>query len=456
MFTSFSTALSALNAHTTAIDAVGNNLANLNTTGFKTSVAVFHDLVTQSMGAGLGETQAGFGVGRPTILRQFSQGVVQSSTGPLDVAIQGEGFLVVKNDAGATLYTRGGHLLPDKEGALQTTTGEKVQGWMATAGGIDTTVPVVDIVVPVGTLKAPTATQTFSMDLNLNANNTTLTNPPSGGATPGANWTNPAAWDSPNFSQSIEVFDSLGVAHVVKIDLYKSAGPTTNAGPPVTPLTSGTWDYVITVAGEALTAPAAGLAGGGQLQFDPAGKLSAQFDSAGAQLALTAAPTINIAAPTTGASAMNLSWNLVDTGSVPRLTQLSEPSAVSARAQDGAPAAQLLSVGVVDGGKVYAQYSDGEQKFVAQLAMAGIRNPESLVAVGNSNYQLSAESALPAIGLPGTGGRGDVVGSAIENSTVDIAREFTNLIVYQRAFQANTRVVTALDELSQETINLKR
>src|ERR1041385_3658582 len=118
MFTSFSTALSALSAHATAIDVIGNNLANLNTPGFKTNVVSFHDLVTQSLGAGLGETQVGFGVGRPVTIRQFSQGAIQSSSGPLDAAIQGDGFLMVRDRSRALLYTRGGALQVDKAGNL--------------------------------------------------------------------------------------------------------------------------------------------------------------------------------------------------------------------------------------------------------------------------------------------------------------------------------------------------
>ncbi|MBX7133916.1 MAG: flagellar hook basal-body protein [Fimbriimonadaceae bacterium] len=119
MFTSFSTALSALGAHATAVDVVGNNLANLNTPGFKASVVAFSDLVTQSLGAGLGETQVGFGVARPTTIRQFSQGAIQASSGPLDVAIQGDGFLVVRDPvSNSVLYTRGGNLQVNKAGQL--------------------------------------------------------------------------------------------------------------------------------------------------------------------------------------------------------------------------------------------------------------------------------------------------------------------------------------------------
>jgi flagellar hook protein FlgE len=166
-------------------------------------------------------------------------------------------------------------------------------------------------------------------------------------------------------------------------------------------------------------------------------------------------PALAVTGLTDGAADMTLTWQLYN-GPSPRITQFSQPSAVSANAQDGSPAAQLVRVGLDDGGKILALYSDGQQIMVGQLSMAAIRNPESLVAVGNNNYQLSARTALPAIGIPGTGGRGSILGGAVEFSTVDIAREFTNLIVLQRGYQANTRVVTTVDELSQETINLKR
>src|SRR5947208_11212394 len=138
MITSFSTALSALAAHSTAIDVTGNNLANLNTPGFKESIISFHDLVTQSLGAGLGETQVGFGVGTPVTLRQFSQGAIQSTGGPLDAAIQGDGFFVVKGSQNNTMYTRGGNFRVDTDGNLRTATDELVQGWTAVGGVLNT------------------------------------------------------------------------------------------------------------------------------------------------------------------------------------------------------------------------------------------------------------------------------------------------------------------------------
>ena len=415
MFTSFSTALSALSAHSTAIDVVGNNLANLNTAGFKTSVVSFHDLVTQSLGAGLGETQVGFGVGRPTTLREFSQGALQTTSGPLDAAIQGDGFFVIQASNGTTQYTRGGNLVVDRDGNLVTATGEKVQGWTAGANGVlDTNTPIGNITVPVGTVKAPIPTQSFSFDLNLNA--TATAGPP------------PDA-----FSSSIEVFDSLGASHVVSVKFTKNA-------------TAGQWDYSISVPDADVKNPPFTPATG-SVTFDANGKLTTPAPT-------DPPPQLQLQGLANGAADMTINWNLFN-GQASRLSQYAQPSAVSAVAQDGSPAAQLVRVGLADGGNILAQYSNGQQTIVGQLAMATVRNPESLIAVGNSNYQLSARTALPAVGVPGTGGRGSVIGGAVEASTVDIAQQFTNLIVFQRGYEANAKVITTVDQLSQVTINLK-
>lgn len=416
LFTSFSTALSALGAHTTAIDVVGNNLANLNTPGYKASVVAFSDLVTQSLGAGLGETQVGFGVARPTTIRQFSQGAIQASAGPLDVAIQGDGFLVVRDSlTNSVLYTRGGNLQVNRDGQLVTATGFRVQGWNEINGVLDTTQPPTDVNVPVGSLRSPVATSAMSFDLNLDAMGVAVPTPTT-------------------FSTSIEVFDSLGGSHIVSVQLQKSA-------------TQGQWNYSMQFPNAALTtppfAPVTGI-----ITFDAMGKMTAP-PVAGPM------PTMAVPGLLNGAANMNITWNLYN-GTTPRVTQYSQPSAVSANAQDGFAAAQLVKVGIGDGGRVLAQYSNGQQVAVGQLSMASIRNPESMLAVGNNNFQLSARSALPAVGVPGTGGRGEIMGGAVEFSTVDIAKEFTNLIVLQRGYQANARVVTAVDEISQDTINLKR
>ncbi len=414
MFTSFSTALSALSAHSTAVDVVGNNLANLNTPGFKASVVSFYDLVTQSLGAGLGETQVGFGVARPITLRQFSQGAIQSSAGPLDAAIEGDGFLVLRSKANATIYGRGGNLQVDRNGSLLTATGERVQGWASQTGVINTNFPVGDITVPVGSLRPATSTSQITFDMNLNARATV--GPP-----------------ADTFSSSMETYDSLGVSHIVTIQLTKTANP-------------GEWSYAYSVPDADVSTPVAPVTG--TVTFGPNGVLTNPP-------ATGPFPTLSITGLNSGAAPMDVTWNMFN-GNTPRLTQFAQPSAMSALGQNGSPAAVLVRVGLGNGGVMLAQYSNGEHVVVGQLAMASIRNPESLISVGNNSYQLSARSATPAVGTPGTGGRGTIIGGAVENSTVDIAKEFTNLIVLQRGYQANTRVITTVDEMSQETINLKR
>ena len=419
MFTSFSTALSALSATSTAIDVVGNNLANMNTDGFKTSTVSFHDLVTQSLGAGLGSTQVGFGVGAPVTLREFTQGATQTTNGPLDAAISGDGFFVVKDPNGSIEYTRGGNLQLDQAGDLETATGEKLQGWMVGSDGtVVSNGPISNITVPTGTVKPPRQTSQFSFDINLDAD-ATAGPPPT------------------TFSTSIQIYDSLGTAHTLTTTFTATATP-------------GQWNYSVSVPDGDLTAPFTPVTG--TLQFDSTGRLTAPAST-------DPAPQISItgfadgASDMTGATALN--WQLFN-GAAGRITQFAQPSETSALAQDGAAAAQLTHVGIANGGFIVATYSDGEQQEVGQLALATVRNPDSLIAVGDNNFQLSALSALPAVGVPGTGGRGQVLGGAVESSTVDMATEFTNLIVFQRAYEASAKVITTVDQLSQTTINLKQ
>ena len=217
MFTSFSTALSALAADSTAIDVVGNNLANLNTVGYKTSVVSFHDLVTQSMGANLGDTQVGFGVGTPLTERQFTQGAIQTTGGTLDAAIQGLGFFVVQGANNTTEYTRAGNFQVDQSGNLTTATGELVQGWTQLVNGqLNTNAAPGNITIPTGTVQPPTPTGNISFDLNLNA-----------AAVNGA--------ATATFATSVTVYDSLGNSHIVTATFTKD------------PTTPNQWGYSVAV-----------------------------------------------------------------------------------------------------------------------------------------------------------------------------------------------------------------
>jgi flagellar hook protein FlgE len=198
------------------------------------------------------------------------------------------------------------------------------------------------------------------------------------------------------------------------------------------------------------------------ITFNPDGSLATIDATSVSPVLPDPPPTINIeidpvesgATPFTGAAAIKL--NFFSPTNTPLVTQFAQPTAVAGIVQDGQPAAQLSRVAVGNGGTLVAQYSDGTEGIIGQIAMASIGNPDTLIAVGNNAYRVSSGTAEPTIGVAGSGGRGSIVGGAIEGSTADMAREFTNLIVYQRGYQANARVITTADELSAETINLKR
>jgi flagellar hook protein FlgE len=436
MFTAFSIALSALKAESTAIDVVGNNLANLNTTGFKASDVQFHDLISQTIGALSQSNQVGMGIGQINAVRQFSQGAVQVTGGASDAAIQGNGFFVVKDASNNSLYTRDGSFQVDATGNLITGTGEKVQGWSAVNGVLNPNGAVGNITLPLGAVIPANATTKMNIALNLNAQ------------TPPNTSTDPTKPDpASQYSAPIQVFDSLGAAHTLTITF-------THGGlSPATPPDPTTWDYTITDpnAKDFTTAPTAPLATG-SLTFDPTGNLpSANTTPPGTPL-----PPISISIPGLADKANDLSinWNLYDTLGNPTITQFGQASGESGVTQDGFAAGQVTKVSIQDNGLVVANYSNGQQTTVAQLALANISNPDTLAAVGNNNLQATAQTAAVTVGTSGSSGLGKIVGGALESSNADIASEFTNLLTFQRSYQAASRVITTSDQLLQETVNL--
>jgi flagellar hook protein FlgE len=418
MFNVFSTALSALDATSTAIDVVGNNLANMDTTGFKGSDMAFSDLISQSIGDN-GGTQVGFGTAVPLTIQDFSQGAIQSETSPLDAAIQGSGFFITQNANGNTQYTRDGTFSVDNSGNLVTATGADVQGWTAVdaAGNIDTSGLIGNITINSGALKPPVVSTTMTVSLNLNSAST--------------------ADATSAFSTPVTVYDSLGTSHVVTLDFQKTG--------------SNTWSYQATLPGSDVTAGTAGT------PFDiPNASGTLTFDSTGQLTSPAAGSPVVIAIPglSDGATDMSVTWNPYNSAGAGLITQFGQASASSGSTQNGAPAAQLVSVGIESGGTVVASYSDGATATVGQIATAAIGNPNTLVNAGNNDFTVSATTDIPAVGLPGSGGRGTVVGSALEASNVDLATQFTNLIQFQRSYEANAHVVTTADQLTQDTINL--
>jgi flagellar hook protein FlgE len=413
---SFSVAISGLNADSAALDIVGNNLANLNTTGYKDSTASFYDLLSQSVGGG--SVQIGGGVSATHSERQFTQGSIELSGGSFDAAIQGSGFFLVRDTAGDTLYTRSGSFQLDANGNLVTGTGQYVQGWTAVNGVVATSGPVQNITIPSDALHKPSATTTFSTSLNLQSDGVV-------GATSGS------------FSAPIQVVDSLGTTHTLTAVFTKAS--------------TNTWNYEVDIPGEDLASGTPGTPS--QLTTG-----TVTFDSNGQLIDPPPPGQIGVAVSglADGATDMNMNWNLYDANNNPTITQYAQSSALSATSQDGVAAAEVTQVSLSDGGSIVAHYSDGTQQVVGQLALAAIANPESLISVGQNNFEVGADTSTPAVGAPGTGSRGTILGGALESSNVDIAQEFTNLITYQRAYEANSKVISTLDQLSQVLLNIKQ
>jgi flagellar hook protein FlgE len=402
---SYSSALSGLLANSTALSVVGDNLANMNTQGFKSDNVLFED----AMNAANASLQVGSGVGSTMTSRQFTQGSIQTTNGPLDAAIQGNGFFVVQNSEGATSYTRDGTFSIDSSGNLVNSSGDQVQGWTAVGGVLNASGATSSISIPALTSLAPSATTTMTMTANLNATATTGT----------------------TFATPIQVVDSLGNTQTLTVTFTQTA--------------ANTWGYDVTIPGEDVTGGTAGTPqslGTGTLKFDSSGKLTSP--AAGTPAALKTSATM-----ADGAAILNINWNLYDATGNPLITQFAETSASSGTTQDGVQPGSATGVTLQNGGELVASYSNGKQVTIAQIAVASIANPDSLIAVSNNKYTLGTDTLTPSVGAAGTGDRGNIIGGSIESSNVDMATQFTNLIVYQRGYEASSKVITTQNQMDQ-------
>lgn len=393
------------------MDVVGNNIANVNTQGYKRNTAIFQDVLSQvisgastptATAGGRNPSQVGLGVMMSGTAQQFGQGFLQITNRDLDVAIQGDGFLVMEK-AGETLYTRAGALFVDADARLVSSGGGLIQGWGADAtGNIDPTMAPGVIRLPVGDQNPPVVTSEVKLGGNLPA------------ASPIGEIVNAA----------VEVFDSTGAAITVDMSYEKTAADewtaTATYGDPPTAI--ALTDNVLTFVDGELTAPA-----------------DLGIDIAAGQIP--------------GVQDVTL---IIGGGTDRRVTQYSDETSLAVVTQNGAPAGVLQSIRVGPDGVIVGTYSNGLTNPIAMLAVANFSNSEGLERVTGSNWRASSNSGLAQLGPTGTGGRGSIAPGTLEMSNVDLALEFTELIRSQRGFQANSRVVTSSDELLQEIVNLKR
>jgi flagellar hook protein FlgE len=416
----FSASLSGLNVNQQKLNVIGNNLANINTIGYKASTVQFMDLVSQSVGgSSANPMQVGLGVTTGSISPSFKQGGIENTGVPTNVAIQGNGFFVV-GDSSNRSYTRAGDFSFDADGMLVTSEGLPVQGFTAAdpvTGDIITTGQPGSIMVPPGVLRAPTATTSFGTVTNLDAR----------------------AVVGKEFTASVQVYDSLGTPHVATITY-------TNTGP-------GAWDYEMTVPGEEIAGGTAGtpeVIATGDVTFDGDGKLDLVDGAAAADVTITGPAWAN------GATATDFDWDIVDANGVASITGFDGPSATSSVTQNGSAAGTINSISINSEGEILATFGTGSSVAVGQLALANFNNPQGLVKLGSNRYGESASAGIPNVGVAGTGGRGSLIGSSLEQSNVDIAQEFTQMILAQRGYQANSKSITVADELLVDTLNLKR
>ena len=417
----FSASLSGLNANQQKLSVIGNNLANINTVAYKASTVNFADLVSQSVGGpSSNPMQIGLGVGTASITPNFVQGGVESTGIATNVAIQGNGFFLI-GDPSERVYTRAGNFAFDSTGALVTSDGQYVQGYTALdpiTGQVNTSGQPGNIIVSPGVLRTPVASTNFGTVANLDSRTTV----------------------GSNFTSSVQIYDALGEPHVATIQFTKTG--------------AGAWNYTMSVPGAEVTGGTAGTPTNiatGTMTFDNTGRLATVNGGAAADLTITSPAWKN------GAKAVNFSWDLVDANGVASLTQYGSPSATASVTQNGAPTGAVSSlVSVNEDGQLIASFGIGRTVVVGQLAMATFNNPQGLIKSGNNFFSETVESGSPSVGVAGTGGRGTLIGSALEQSNVDIAQEFTQMILAQRGYQANSKSITVADELLLETLNLKR
>jgi flagellar hook protein FlgE len=408
----FSIALSGLQANSVALNTIGNNLANLNTTAFKGQTTAFEDLFYQQIGqSGSGDAiQLGAGTRVSGTSTDFTEGTIlpDSNANSADMALAGNGFFVVQQ-GGVQSLTRAGNFQLSSSGSLITQDGQQVMGYGAVNGVVNQNSSLTPITIPVGLNEGAQATQNFSITTNLNSNATV--------GTP--------------YSTPVTIFDSLGQSHQATVSYTKTG--------------TNTWSYSVDLpAGDALGAPTNNT---GTLTFDTSGNLVSPTGSVN-----------NITFPTLtdGASDLSFNWNLNNSSGTPTISQLASASSNTANSQDGFTSGVYQSFIVDSAGVITANFSNGRTLTVGQLAVATVANTAGLTATGGNNFMTTAASGLATVGVAGAGGRGTVDDGALEQSNVNISTEFSNLIVAQRAFEANSKTITTFDTISQDVLSMVR
>ncbi len=430
--------IASIKAQQLRMNIIGNNLANVNTTAYKSSSVSFEDMISQTYSNGTKPTtdlggrnpvQFGLGVSIGGTNVDNTQGSLNATNRPTDLAIQGAGYFMVSNGQ-FTSYTRDGSFGLDANGDLiMQNTGQRVLGWQAdAAGNVDTTVPVDPssrLNIPLGGMTAVKATSKVTMAGNLDA-----------GATPTDTWTT-----------SVRVYDSIGGAHDITIQLLNRATPPTAPSLPVGATAPAgavsSWDWKAFEGSVATGTPIG--------DSTTAGNSPLYFDANGATIPVNGnIETMTVPAGAAGTAAFPVTLDFS------KISQLNTTTQVNTSDQDGFPPGSLQGFSIGNDGTILGTFTNGLTRNLGVIAMANFSNADGLSSLGGNLWASTVNSGMPIIGQPSQGGNGVINSGFLEQSNVDIGTQFTDLIVTQRGFQANTKVVTTVDEMLQNLIDMKR
>ncbi len=409
----FQSGLSGLNVAAKNLDVIGNNVANAGTVGFKGSRAIFADVFASSLSGG-GGGQVGIGSKVGKVQQQFTQGNVSVTNNPLDVAINGGGFFRLSSN-GTVSYSRNGQFNLDNSGYIVNSDGLQVTGYPVDAAG--NVIPSSPQPLQLSSADiSPNATTEFDAAINLDSRAAGITLPFSS--------TDPATYTS---STSGTVYDSLGNPHVMTMYFTKTA-------------TAGQWSLHATLNGGPATDVDLGAGAGNpvNLNFDNLGRMST---------AMPLGTTVTLGNGAVTPLAFDLDFG--------RTSQFGSDFTVSSLAQDGYAAGRMSGFSISADGVIVGRYSNGQALQLGQMVLANFANPGGLRALGNNQWEETADSGLALVGEPLTGGLGSLQSAAVEDSNVDLTQELVNMITAQRAYQANAQTIKTIDQVLQTLVNLR-
>ena len=425
MMRSMYAGVSGLKTHQTRMDVIGNNIANVNTAGFKASRVTFKEMLSQTLSGakapqdnrgGMNPQQVGLGVSLGSIDTNHVQGNLQSTGLGTDLAIQGNGYFIVNNGT-QNFYTRAGALTLDENGNLvNASNGYIMQGWLANNGIINTNSPLTGIRIPIGDTMAPQASTEAVFAGNLNAA------------------------DRVDWTATIDIYDSQGQKHTLTLKFTHTGNDTDNDNGNDT-VNDNEWNWTATIDG-------ATLGGSNEVDSDEiTGTII--FGGDGKVVEVTGNTfDINFNNGTEKITGFNLDLSAV--------TQMAGDNTLDGLYADGYSMGSLESFSIDNAGVITGSYSNGLTKAIGQIAVANFSNAGGLTRVGDTLFAESQNSGIAQIGAAGTAGRGKISAGTLEMSNVDLAEQFTDMITTQRGFQANSRIISTTDEMLQDLVNLKR